>query len=45
MKTASNYVVTAVEESPDLRGQDILMARVAWPNYIEPNIWTVHTAK
>jgi hypothetical protein len=34
MKTDSDYIVTTVEESPDLRGQDVLMARVAWPEFM-----------
>ena len=34
MKTASNYIVTTVEESTDLRGQDTLMARIAWPEFM-----------
>lgn len=34
MKTATNYIVTTVEESPDLRGQDTQMSRVAWPEFM-----------
>jgi hypothetical protein len=34
MKTNSDYIITTVEASPELRGQDTLMARVAWPEFM-----------
>ncbi len=37
-------VVTA-DKQPALREENSGMSVLAWPKFIEPNIWTVHAAK
>lgn len=34
MKTTPDYIVATVAESPDLRGQDTVMSKVAWPEFM-----------
>ena len=34
MKTTSDYIVVTVEESPDVREQEMEVARVAWPEFM-----------